>query len=420
MIVPPADRPRPIAARLFAACAAAALSYAPAASADPAVSAGKIPPSAPPSQMPVEVSAVPGKGFTVRTLDDRFAANLRTRFQFRNTFTHTGEADTNEINIKTARLLLSGHVLVPALKYTVQLAFGTNDFEKDNPSPLFDAFVDYTRFRDLNVRVGQFFVPFDRARTVREFALQLVDRQQVVQELSLDRDVGAMVYSNDFLGTRGVLSYNLFVGGGEGRNRFGGQAMGPLTVLRFTVRPFGPFDDDQEADLSRLARPRLALGFAGGYNLQTNRQKSTYGSTFTLGTFDYTHTAADLVFKYRGFSLLAEAIARKASRAVLSGEVDGKPVQEASRSGWGYFVQGGFLLTDMVEIAARWDSLHAFAGTDPSFVKLLAEQGNQVGAGANLYLNGHAFKLQADYARFFGDRSPKARDVVRLQLDATF
>jgi hypothetical protein len=409
-----ADCPRPIAASLFAACAAAVLSSAPSASAEEKL------PSSPPSRIPVEVSAAPGKGLTVRTLDDRFAVSLRARFQLRNTFTHTGEADTNEINLKTARLVLSGHVLVPELKYTIQLALGTNDFEKDNPSPLFDAFVEYTKIRDLNVRVGQFFVPFDRARTVREFALQLVDRQQVVQELTLDRDVGVMVYSNDFLGTRGVLSYNLFVGGGEGRNRFGGQAMGPLTVLRLTVRPFGPFDDDQEADLSRLSRPRLALGFAGGYNLQTNRQKSTYGSTLTLGTFDYTHTAADLVFKYRGFSLLAEAVARKASRAVLSGEVDGKPMQEASRSGWGYLVQGGFMLTDMVEIAARWDSLHAFAGTDPSFVKLVAEQGNQVVAGANLYLNGHAFKLQADYARFFGDGSPKARDVVRLQLDATF
>jgi hypothetical protein len=118
--------------------------------------------------------------------------------------------------------------------------------------------------------------------------------------------------------------------------------------------------------------------------------------------------------------LLAEVVARKSARATLTGEVDGEPVQEWSRSGWGYFVQGGFLVHPLVEIAARWDSLHAFPGTDPALVKLVGEQGNQVGAGLNLYLNGHALKLQADYARFFGDASPKARDVIRAQLDATF
>lgn len=369
---------------------------------------------------PVKVSATPGKGLTVTTLDDRFAISLRGRVQLRNTFTRTDGGETNEIHIRAARVFLSGHLLAPELKYTVQLALGSGDFEKDNPSPLFDAYLDYTRLRDLNVRVGQFFVPFDRARTVREFALQLVDRQQVVQELTLDRDVGVMLYSNDFLGTRGILAYNLFVGGGEGRNRFGGQAMGPLAVLRLTVRPFGPFDDDQEADLQRSPSPRLALGFAGGYNVQTNRQKSTYGSTLALGTFDYTHAEADIVFKYAGFSLLAEVVARKSARPAISGEVNGEPAQEWSRSGWGYFVQGGFMVHRLVEVAARWDSLQAFPGTDPALVKLVGDQGHQVGAGLNLYLNGHALKLQADYARFFGDGSPGAKDLVRAQLDATF
>lgn len=407
---------RSLARRLGAACVAAAALLA----ASTTLADEKAPVAARPAELPVKLSAAPGKGFTISTLDDRFAIGMRGRIQIRNTFTHTDEADSNEINLKTVRLFLSGHLLTPQLTYTVQLAFGGGDFEKDSATPLFDAFVDYTRFRDLNLRVGQFFVPFDRARTTRELALQLVDRQQVVQELTLDRDVGAMLSSNDLLGTRGILSYNLFVGGGEGRNRFGAQAMGPLTVLRLAVRPFGPFDDDREGDLERLPRPRLAVGFAGAYNLQTNRQKSTYGTTTTLGTFDYLHGAADLVFKLGGFSLLAEAVVRKATRPVLTGVANGDVVQEWSRSGWGYFVQGGFMVHEKVEIAARWDSLHAFAGTDPAFVKLADEQGNQVGAGLNLYLNGHALKLQADYARFFGDASPKARDVARLQLDATF
>ncbi|WP_438032387.1 porin [Sorangium sp. So ce204] len=368
----------------------------------------------------VKVTAAPGKGFTVKTADDKFSSTIRARVQLRETITHTAEDDTNEINVKTVRLTTSGHVLSPDLKYNVQLAFGGNDFEKDSASPVFDAFVEYTGIRDLNVRVGQFFVPFDRARTTREFTLQLVDRQIAVRELTLDRDVGLMLSSPDLFGLGGKLSYNLFVGGGEGRNRFGGQKHGPLAVARLAVRPFGPFDDDQEGDLSREARPRLAVGVAGAYNHQTSRQSSTYGATLAHGAADYLHGAADLVFKYAGFSLSAEAVVRHAERDSFEGEVDGAPVREWTRSGYGYFVQSGFLLTERVEVAARWDQIFAERGTDPKLVNLVDTQGKQVGGGLNYYVNGYALKIQGDYFYIFGKDTADARHVGRLQLDATF
>ncbi|WP_437935111.1 porin [Sorangium sp. So ce341] len=368
----------------------------------------------------VKVTAAPGKGFTVRTADDSFSSTIRARVQIRETITHTAEDDTHEINVKTLRLVTSGHVLSPDLKYSVQLAFGGNDFEKDSASPIFDAFVEYTGIRDLNVRVGQFFVPFDRARTTREFTLQLVDRQIAVRELTLDRDVGLMLSSPDLFGLEGRISYNLFVGGGEGRNRFGGQKHGPLAVARLSFRPFGAFDDDQEGDLSREARPRLAIGVAGGYNHQTNRQNSTYGATLSLGAADYLHGAADLVFKYAGFSLSAEAVARHAARDAIEGEVDGAPAREWTRSGYGYFVQSGFLLTERLEIAARWDQIFAERGTDPKLVELVDTQGKQVGGGLNYYVNGYALKLQGDYFYIFGKDASEGRHVGRLQLDATF
>ena len=52
-------------------------------------------------------------------------------------------------------------MLTPQLQYGLQLAFGGNDPDADLPSPLLDAFIDYSRLRDLRIRVGQFFVPFD-------------------------------------------------------------------------------------------------------------------------------------------------------------------------------------------------------------------------------------------------------------------
>ena len=367
---------------------------------------------------PPTITAEPGRGIQVK-VGERFSFGVRARFQLRDTWLHADGSDTNEIQVRTLRLSLFGNVLSPDLRYTIQLAFGGNDFENGSASPIFDAFIDSTHWRDLNVRVGQFFVPFDRARTIREFALQFVDRQQVVRELTLDRDVGVMLSSTDLFGLGERLGYQFFVGGGDGRNRFAAYVPGPLTVLRLTVRPFGLFDDDQEGDVGRGTRPRLAVGLAAAYNWRTSRRNSTYGTAFTAGTTNYTNLAADVVFKYRGFSLLAEGLWRKASEDAVEGTVNGVPTREPTRSGWGYFVQGGQMVSSQVELTARWEELFARGGTDPQLVQLVRTQGRQVGGGFNVYLNGHAFKIQGDYFYVFGPEGDP-RHLARLQLDATF
>ncbi len=365
----------------------------------------------------------PGKGFTVASADERYSLNLRARVQLRTTLGRDDDTTTLEAQVRTLRFFIAGNVLVPELKYLIQFAFGANDFDKDSSSPIFDAYVEYVKIRDLNVRAGQYFVPFDRARTIREFALQFVDRQAVVRELSLDRDVGIMFSSTDLFGLGGRLAYNAFIGGGDGRNRIatssavGPQKPGVLLIGRITVRPFGPFDDDMEGDLTRASNPRLAIGAAAGYNFASDRDKSTYGNTYTLGTFDYAHTAADLVFKWRGLSLLTEFLYRKADRETHTGTSNGQMLTERSRSGYGYFVQGGQLLTSRLELTARWEELK---GTDRALKDVARASGRQVGGGMNFYVNGHFFKLQSDYFYAFGEQFRHGAHVARLQLDATF
>ena len=368
----------------------------------------------------VSFSAAPGKGLTL-TVGDRFSLLLRTRAQIRDTVTlQDDKRTTNELNVKTLRLWLQGYVLTPDLQYVLQLAFGGNDYEKDSSSPIFDAYVEYVRLRDLNIRVGQYFVPFDRARTIRDFGLQLVDRAQLVGELSLDRDVGITLSSQDLGGFHHVFGYAVGLFGGDGRNRFGGAHVGFLYTARFVIRPFGVFDDDLEGDLQRLKRPRLAIGFAGAYNQNTNRQRSTTGATYTLGTYDYTHAAADLVFKYAGFSFLGEFLYRGNHQGPRTAMVNNAAITEYSRSALGFLLQAGYMLHDKVELAARYDDLRAIGNTDPTLVVLSKTTGKEAGGGLNVYLNGHAFKLQADYAYLFGQKMAGGKHVVHVQLDASF
>ncbi len=382
--------------------------------------------AAPPA--PVEVTAAPGQGVDFTAADGRLSLNIKPRLQLRETVTRAGGATTQEGQLKTLRLTLQGNVLVKELRYGVQLAFGGNDFDgfKDgavkaptSASPVFDAFVEYTAHRDLVLKAGQFFVPFDRARTIREFSLAMVDRPLVVNELTLDRDFGLSLSSNDLLG-RGAFGYALFVGGGRGRNAFGAAEPSRLATARLTWHPFGAFDEDQESDLSRSSKPRLAFGLAAGRSTGVRRQRVTTGDAWTASTTGYRHAAADLVFKQAGFSLLAENVWRRADDDSLTATIAEKKVQDWTRSGAGRFAQAGWLSSGGVEVVGRWEQLVAHAGTDPKLVDQAATQGRTVALGLNRYFNGHALKLQSDWGWTYGNAFERGRHVARLQLDATF
>ncbi|GAB4207954.1 MAG: hypothetical protein OHK0013_25960 [Sandaracinaceae bacterium] len=377
-----------------------------------------------------------GRGFTVRA-GDVFSANLQSRVQLRSTFAayaDDGDASTlvpgptNETQVRTLRLWLRGNVIDPNIRYGIQLALGGNDFEPGNASPIFDAYAELTHLRDLNVRIGQFFVPFDRARTIREFALQSVDRAQVVRELTLDRDVGIVLQSQDLFGEGGCFGYHLGIFGGDGRNRFGPHPLGFLYVARVFVRPFGAFDDDQEGDLTRQPTTRLLIGGSVAYNQATDRPTSTTGVPLTFGSFDYLHAAGDVVFKYAGFYFLGEVVYRQSTSGRSLTRTNPTTMMEEtvwSRDGWGLLAQtsynvGPVLHLAQLEVWARYEQLEALGPTDPRLVSTVQSRGRGLGAGLNFYFDHHALKAQLDWAHWFGDRVGPGEHLVRLQLDASF
>lgn len=367
------------------------------------------------------IEGAPGKGLTAR-VGDAFSLNLRTRIQLRYQLDGSAE-DANEdrdyqqlVNVGTARLAISGNVYVPELRYVIQLAVAGRDYRDGAISPVFDAYLDYRVHRDFAVRVGQFFVPFDRLRTVREFALQMADRPLPVGELTLDRDVGVVLYSEQFLGS--PLAWRVGVFGGGGTNLSVGKEPGALVMGRLELRPLGPIDDDSEGDLLRREKPGLAVGAGIAHNSNTNRLRSTTGATFSGGTTDYLHLAADLVFKWRGFAAQLEYLWKKASNDVITSiDDDGATLTERTRSGSGWIAQASYVFDPPLEIVGRLSRLHAFDGTDPRLVPM-----HERGVGVNYYLNGHQLKLQTDFiARVpVGGDFDEATFVAHAQLDATF
>lgn len=375
-----------------------------------------------------EFEAAPGKGLTVK-VGKVFSLNIKSRIQIRYQINipapdDDGNRNTKQVvNIGTARLWFAGHILTPKLQYMIQLAVAGRDYRDGATSPLYDAYLDWAIHRDIGIKVGQYFVPFDRLRTVREFALQMADRPRAVGELTLDRDVGATLYSEHFLHDKSPVAYRIGAFGGGGLNLVNGKKPGGLFVGRLEVRPLGAIDDDQEGDLERRKRPGLALGGAFAANLNTDRQKSTTGITYAGGTTHYYHAAADLVFKWRGWAIEGEYLRKWASKySLVSTDPEGMTVTEYTRSGQGWVAQTSYVFDPPIELVARLSGMYALGATDPAFVADLQRRGQEVAGGVNYYFNGHRMKLQADWIGLmphdFDFR--RAEHIVHVQLDVTF
>lgn len=374
------------------------------------------------------VTVAPGKGLSVASDDGRFSIGLRARFQLRETVSAAAPSEgardvTMQSQLSTARVWVAGNVLSPETQYLMQLAVGPRDFRDGAISPVYDAYLDFAQNRDLSFRVGQIFVPFDRLRTIREFALQMADRPKVVSELTLDRDIGVYAYSDHLGGEGSPIAYRLGVFGGSGIHQLTAHAPGGLFVGRVEVRPLGAIDDDSEGDLQRRDEAGLALGLGAAYNLGATRARSTTSTVFEGGTTEYLHLAGDVVFKARGFAWESEVVLRQASDdEIVSVDDEGAEVVEFTRSGWGVVTQPSMMLSDRVEVVARYGRLAAFDGTDPAYVDEVAARANEIGIGSNVYLNGHRFKIQAGASAFVGDdTAPTDAELVgHVLMDVMF
>jgi len=359
-----------------------------------------------------------GEGLSVRSGDGRFDLMLRARMQLRASYLSAQEAASEGAvegaEVRRMRLVLQGRFFSPHWRYYVQLGFSNGDTEPDLRLPVRDAVVFWTRWRDLNVRVGQGKVPFNRQRVVSSSALAMVDRSLIGLELNLDRDVGLMLSSNDLFGLGGRLGYRLGLFHGDGRNRVSNSS-GLLYIARVMLSPFGGFDEGPENDLERSARPRINLGASLAYNDNTRRARSTFGDTFSLGGFDVWSAEADVLFKWRGLSVTAEWLYRASTAPTLEGTgPNGMPRTEHARNAWGYFVQAGYAFSAHWDTTVRWGDLRPIGANSP--VARLRELGLALG----WYGQRHDFKIQADYFYLAGDTFTVGRHQARVQLQLFF
>lgn len=382
----------------------------------------------------VDISFQPGDGLVVQSRDDQFALSIRPRAQILaelrypeaadgfpgDVYVDAGDVDLG-VSIRRARVTFEGWFFGRGNRFKLELGFSPQDlgFVPDvgpTRTPLMDWYVDLRHLRDLQVRVGQYKLPFNRERVISAGDLQLVDRSLANAELALDRDLGIDLRSRDFLGL-GLLRYYVGIATGEGRDAGFGNDLGFTYFARIEVLPLGMFDDYTEADLERRSRPGLSIGAAYAFLDEAPRLRGSLGpEPFDQGTTDYHTFTADVMFKWAGFSFFGEAIWREGSRNPGMAVDDmgmPQPVVPPS-NGVGWFVQAGYLLPGIdLEFAARYGMLHPLGdAATTSF----PERG-ELGGGVSYYFGGHSYKLQLDYFHLWSDDDfGDAEEQVRLQL----
>ncbi|MCS6983563.1 MAG: OprO/OprP family phosphate-selective porin [Leptospiraceae bacterium] len=366
-------------------------------------------------QIGTTLKAAEDAGLVISNADGSYSMNLRARIQSR--FTQTTRASQGaprqtEFAVRRLRLSFRGNIHNPFWRYYIQFGFAAQENEQDVNSNLRDAVISYTRYRDININMGQMKVPFSRQRVSSSGNLQFPDRSRTSGELNMDRDIGISLTSSNLFNLRNFLGYALAVFGGEGRNRQS-RSPGVMGLAKLFLSPFGPQDYLSEGDFQRYEKPKLTLGIAYAYNHNTERKLSTLGEFYRFSRFDYEHVCADFVAKWRGLSLTGEYLLRKANRPFHVNSLNPTEV-EYSRSAWGYFLQAGYLFPIDVELAMRYGELFPLGETDPTLV-----YSRELGGGVSIYLSEHLLKIQADYFFYEGnfaiDRQSKSQEV-RFQI----
>jgi len=378
----------------------------------------------------------PGKGLEVASADKRFALTLYTLTQLQTIVRHTpaqpgvdGAADTpahNDLQVvlRRARIVLSGNIFTPHIKYKIQLTASPVEmgFRDGVPhrSPILDWTYTFDRLRDFTIQIGQYKVPYNHERMLRISGLHLIDRSAANNEFTLDRDIGLDIRSKD-VGGLGRLRYYAGIYLGDGIARFGPTDPGLMYTARVELLPFGLYEDLAQSDHERNRYAKMLVGAAYAYvDRDPNDTHGFNGAAPADGGKTNTHNATvDLNFRIAGFSIEGALFWRKGKR--LPGDAtdaDGVPIPTvAPRNGQGYFVQAGYLLPRLpFEVGTRWGQIRPIGHPSQTSLRLLDELG-----GAVTYVFAReSIKVQFDYTHLWNSDIRLGTGQARLQFQATF
>jgi hypothetical protein len=317
-----------------------------------------------------------------------------------------GAVAVNYFNSRNAYLTLSGSMYKEKVSFMLQ-----NNFS--NGKPLLDAWVAYSPVSNLRITFGQKQTfTNNREMTFYEDKLQFVDRGIFSSTFcNTGREFGVFfegqIGKNNF-----ILKPKFAITSGDGINSFGTNSAdvdkgGLKYGGRLDILPLGNFkpgNDGYIADLKHEDKLKILAGVAGSLNVGASNkigdghaEFAFYDSNKIEKLPNYRKLYGDILFKYRGFSFLAEYV--KTSASALDGSfVDSAatlPLYPTDISqylvlGKGINIQSGYVTKSGYSLDFKYEKLTKEFNVDSS---LLVNQ-NAYTVGLAKYLKGNNLKIQ--------------------------
>jgi phosphate-selective porin OprO and OprP len=364
-----------------------------------------------------------GKGLQFMAADSSFAVKINARIQ--SLFVVGGqnldqETYNDEFQIRRTRLKFEGYAFNPKLEYKLELGLSNSDIggglqpaNNNTANVILDALVRWNISDNFSLWFGQTKLPGNRERVVSSQKLQFVDRSLLNSRYNIDRDAGVQLH-HQFEAGKVVFREIASVSMGEGRNITVENTGGHDYTGRVEVLPFGEFTSEGDyvgSDISREPTPKLAIGVTYDYNDNASRERGQLGNFFSQQR-DLKTVFADAMFKFKGFSAMAEYANKKTSGSpVVESDKTGK-VTKAFFTGSAFNIQGGYLFRNNFEIAGRYTNVNPEAITQ-------RKENNQYTFGVSKYLMGHTVKVQSDVSLL--NEHTDANDLMyRFQVEIGF
>jgi len=209
---------------------------------------------------------------------------------------------------------------------------------------------------------------------------------------------------------------------GEGRNLVQDNLGGYQWTARVEVLPFGNFKGKGAytgGALKREESPKLAVGATYDFNDNSVKDRSNMGSYMLIddasGYYetDINTVFIDAMFKYRGFSLMAEYASRDAESPIALNS-DGSETGDVVNVGNGFNLMSGYLFDNDVEFTGRYTIIKLDQDITGEDIE------NQYTLGVSKYFKGHKLKVQSDISYLTVENQDTSGLMYRMQIDLHF
>ena len=337
-------------------------------------------------------------GFYIKTGDGKFSMKLKNCLQFSafyNIYYNNVKPSQRSFQIKRARLYLSGNAFYSWLNYKIQL-----QLEKSQIA-VRDLFIDFTFLKEIQPKIGQFKVPFDREYLTSPAYLQLIDRSLTNEEFRAGRDIGFSLNGN--ISDRIEYSIVIFNGSGKNSENLDNSF---LYAGRLMLTPNGKFSYSQSS-LEFPERRILAFGIGIIYfprfdplreNLDDRKHLASMVMEASGGKSNVFQITTDIAIKYKGFSFEGDFHFRN---------INPENINIESVQALGFRIQAGYLIFKKFEFAFRYSFLN------PSTQKN-KDLKHELTAGINYFILKHLLKFQFNSFYFIFENPVKTEKQTRF------